>query len=738
MTQNYITSDQRKILLDAARELFRSHGAQTRKGDLKTLKTLTESAVEADLIGRDQQGRTPTMLSLNTALLLSRLVAPDRNMTLATMLAPLCQAGAVDLKGIAKLYDDDIAHLVEGLVRVTRLYGRQTAVADENFQKLLLSFADDIRVILIMIVDRLALIRTLGEHSDEKTVAGIANEARYLYAPLAHRLGLYAIKSELEDLSLKCLNRQVYTQIARKLSESKASRDRYVADFIAPVSRALTEAGLKFDIKGRTKSINSIWNKMLNQGVDVDGIYDLFAIRIILDSAPEQEKRDCWVAYSIVTDMYTANTSRLRDWITIPKSNGYESLHITVNGPQEKWVEVQIRTRRMDEVAERGLAAHWRYKGIKSEQNLDAWMTGVREVLEAGQERRMDAIKGMNMNIYDKEVFVFTPRGDLFKLPKDASVLDFAFAIHTRVGSTCTGARVNGKNQRISYRLRNGDTVEVLTSSTQTPKLDWLNVVVTSKARTKIKLAVNEHRIKQADMAKEMLLRRFKNRKKEFDEATISRMLKRLGFKSMIDFYVALHNEEIDVTSVLEEYDRQVARQTEGTPPPVQGTAEDFVLHDNTRTRNDDDILIIGDDIRGINYKLSKCCNPIFGDKIVGFIASDGAIKIHRADCGNVHHLKERYPYRMIRSAWSGKIGTQFAATLRVLGKDDIGIVSNITSLINKTGDTQLRSVSITSNAGMFEGMLVVGVNSLASLDDLIGKISALRGVKSVERRQQN
>ncbi len=604
---------------------------------------------------------------------------------------------------------------------------------DDNFHKLLFTFAEDIRVIIIMIVDRLQLMRRINHHPDEKFVRDISSEARYLYAPLAHRLGLYTIKSELEDLSLKYLNRKIYTQIAEKLNETKEVRDSYVTHFIEPIRERLQDSNIKFEIKGRTKSINSIWNKMKKKDVDLNEMYDLFAIRIILDTPQKQEKQDCWIAYSIVTDIYTANVSRLKDWISIPKSNGYESLHITVKGPQSKWVEVQIRTKRMDEIAERGLAAHWKYKGIKSEGDVDKWMNNVREVLEAGASGQMGLIREMNMNLYEKEVFVFTPKGDLFKLPQGATILDFAFHIHSKVGCTCTGAKVNGKNQKLNYKLKSGDTIEILTASTQTPRQDWLNIVVTSKARNKIKQAVNEEKMKKADFAREMLSRRFKNRKIEADEATISKLVTKLGYKSIIDFYSDIAQGNIDVNVIIEKY-IDFTKPVE--QPVAHETADKFVLQQKNQPNDkaDSDILIIDNNVKGINYKFSKCCNPIYGDKITGFIASDGAIKIHRTDCGNVKNLKEKYPYRIIKSQWSGKIGNQFAATLRVVGQDDIGIVSNITSLINKEGDAILRNISINSNGELFEGILVIGINSSGQLTALMDKIKKLKGVKDVMR----
>ncbi len=704
--------------------------------DVKRMRRIMDEAVTGGHYHRDRYGINPVHRHLDTALALSQLIAPDRSMTAATLLYNLCQHGGITPNEIAAQFGADTAVLVDGMIHVGELYKRQAAVEDENFHKLLLSFARDIRVILIMIVDRWALMKRINHHPDEKLVHDISMEARYLYAPLAHRLGLYKVKGDLEDMSLKYLNRKVYTQIAEKLNATKKARDQYVTDFIRPIQARLETEDLKFDIKGRTKSINSIWSKMRKQQVDLDGIFDLFAIRIIIDTPRDREKADCWLVYSIVTDIYTPNTKRLKDWVSLPKSNGYESLHITVNGPANKWVEIQIRTRRMDEVAERGLAAHWRYKGIKSEGNLDVWMSNVREILETGSEGQMQLIRSMSMNIYEKEVFVFTPKGDLFRLPQGATILDFAFHIHSNLGCRCVGGRVDGKNQKLNYRLKSGDTVEINTSATQTPRPDWLNFVVTSKARNKIKQAINEVNVRKAGIAKEMLQRRFRNRKISLDEATLARLIKRMGYKSTTDFYVAIHDERLEVNAVIEAYEQQVERQSETAENAApHGTAQDFVLRSTPdEAASTGDILVIGSGVKGINYKLSKCCNPIMGDKIVGFIGSDGAVKIHREDCNNVRHLAERYPYRIIRSRWSGKIGSQFAVTLKVIGRDDIGIVSNITSVINKSGDTALHGVSIQSNDGMFEGVLTLGVSSLDTLDELIKKLLALKGVKQVDR----
>ena len=737
LTREYFTEQEKPQLLRLVRNLNAKLGEQLSCRDVNTVHNLIEKGiVDAGLFRRDQYGLNPVLRHLNTAVTLCDAIAPDRAMVIATMLYNLCRNDYLDVARVKALFDEDIAKLVHGLLHVAPLYKKQAAVENENFHRLLLTFAEDVRVILIMTADRLALMRAINHHPNEKFVHEIASESRYLYAPLAHKLGLYAIKTELEDISLKYLNRKVFTRIATRLRETKQERDKYVEDFIKPINERLKAEGLKYEIKGRTKSINSIWQKMQKQDVDLSGIYDLFAIRIILDATPKDEKRACWLAYSIVTDIYKANPSRFKDWISIPKSNGYESLHTTVYGPGDKWVEVQIRTQRMDETAERGVAAHWRYKGIKSDGDVDKWMNEVREMLEAsGQEGQMSLMRNMDTNLYNDEVFVFTPKGDLFRLPQGATLLDFAYHIHTRVGSACMGGRVDGKNQKINYRLKSGDTVEIITSTTQTPRLDWLNIAVTSKARTKIKNAINERKARQAQLARETLQRRFKNRKIELDDAILARVVKKMGYKTTTEFYAAIQEDVIDVNTVVEQYEDILAKQNEAAT--TRGTAEEFVLQQPTSAQDehfDDDILTIGEDVKGVNYKLAKCCSPILGDRIVGFIASDGAIKIHRTDCKNLLHLKQRYPYRIIRTRWTGKAGSQFVATLKVLGRDDIGIVSSITSVINKTDDCLLRSISIQAEGGLFEGVLTVNVSHIALLDDLIKKILNIKGVKHVER----
>ena len=727
------TTEERAEAPSLSRRLMRLMQPVASAADTAALRRTLEA--NGGALHRDRFGLHPVLRHMHTAALLAERLSPDRNMAVALMLYEYVRAGAIGRDEIAAQWGDDVAHMVDGLLNVASLYSRHAAVETDNFRKLLLTFADDIRVIIIMIVDRLALMQAINHHPDEEAVRHVAAEASYLYAPLAHRLGLYSIKGELEDLAFKYSNREMFTRIARKLNQTKAHREKYIADFIDPVRRRLEAEGLRFDIKGRTKSISSIWNKMKKQKNDIEDIYDLFAIRIILDVPPELEKSQCWLVYSIVTDMYRPNPARMKDWISIPKSNGYESLHITVYGPEERWVEVQIRTRRMDLVAEKGLAAHWRYKGIKAEGGLDAWMNNVRDILEAGADGPLELMKNMRMDVYDKEVFVFTPKGDLYKLPMGATLLDFAFSIHSGVGSHCTGGRVNGKNQRLTYRLRSGDTVEIFTSPNQTPKPDWLGIAVTSKARNKIRVALKELAGKRAELGKELLQRRFKNRKIDVDEAQLARVITKSGYKNITDFYTAVADEKLDANSVIDSYMEAVRPADEAT----RVSASEYVMRDplgdgEHTTSQDNDILVIGDNIKGINYRMARCCNPIFGDDVFGFVSSEGVIKIHRSDCPNARNIRLNYPYRLIRTRWSGKTGTQFAATLRVVGHDDLGIVTNLTSIINKEKDTSLRSISIDSNDGLFQGFVVVGVSDTAVLNQLIKKLKTVKGVKDVQR----
>lgn len=735
MAEKFFEGNERGEFEALCGDLLRERRDFLEPGDLSALSRQIKEAIRSGHYRRNKYGLNTLLHSMATVRLMNERLGPDRHIVLAIMLRPLAASGFMSEDDITKKWGADVSALVKGLLKVMSLYSHRAAVESDNFRRLLMTFAEDIRVIITMIVDRLALMRRINHHPDEQFVRDVAYEASYLYAPLAHRLGLYGIKSELEDMSLKYSNRETYTQIAHELNQTKAARDAYIARFIEPVREKLKQTGLDFEIKGRTKSIYSIYNKIQKQHNDLEHIYDLFAIRIIIDTPPEREKADCWLAYSVVTDMYTPNTTRLKDWISIPKSNGYESLHITVNGPDSRWVEVQIRTRRMDLVAEKGLAAHWKYKGIKSESELDSWMNNVRDILEAAETGPLQLIRNFKMDIYNKEVFVFTPKGDLFKLPLGATILDFAFHIHSKLGCSCSGGRVNGKHQRINYKLHSGDTVEILTSSQQTPKLDWLNFAVTSKARNKIRQTINEQANRTTDLAKELLQRRFKNRKIELDESTLSKAIKKLGFKTSTDFYVSIAEEELDPAEVIDTYleilNPAEAAETRSAGEFSLATTEEKEQKDATQN----DVLIIGvNEVKGLNYKFARCCNPIFGDSVFGFVSSEGVVKIHRRDCPNAAHIHQRYPYRVIPVRWSGKLADGFAVTISVVGNDDIGIVTNITSIINKEKWCGLRAISIDSHDGLFQGHLTVGVQDTATLNNLIKKIKTVKGVKDVQR----
>ena len=729
----YFTVPERKEFLVAYRALWRSSHSLIGEDDFKRIREMITDAVKKGNYLRDEKGINVLLRNINTALILSKEVGLERSTLISVLIYNLVSGGSYTNEQVEAIFGSDIAKIIRGLIKANGLYAKQATVESDNFRKLLLTFAEDVRVIIIMIADRLCLMRMINHHPDEQFRVNVACEASYLYAPLAHRLGLYTIKSELEDLALKYTDRPTFNEIARKLNETKAARDKYIYEFIKPVKAKLEAAGLKFEIKGRTKSISSILNKIRKQKAELEDIYDLFAIRVVLDTPEDQEKADCWKVYSIVTDMYQPNPKRLKDWLSIPKSNGYESLHITVWGPENRWVEVQIRSKRMDEIAERGLAAHWKYKGIKSESGLDDWLNNVRDILESADATGpMELMKEFKMDLYDKEVFVFTPKGDLYKLPKGATVLDFAFLIHTALGGKCVGAKVNDKNQPIKYVLKSGDTIEVLTSPSQTPKQDWLNIVATSKARVKIKQALNEATYKEAEFGKELLQRRFKNRKIDVDEAIMMRLIKKTGYKTVTDFYYDLSQEKIDVNAVIDSYlDLDRKENEESTE---SRTAENYVQPHFSEEFGKEDVLVIDQNLKGIDYKLSKCCNPIYGDDIFGFVSTQGSIKIHRMDCPNALALRTRFGYRIVKARWSGKQGSQYATVLRVVGNDDIGIVTNITSIISKEKNIAMRGISIDSNDGLFQGHITVLVDDLSALNALMKKLKTVKGVKSVDR----
>ena len=734
--REFFTPEEHKELIALYKELLQLSDDMLHKDDCKKLKNILVRAAENQSLRRDVFGLNPIIKDMKTTIIVAEEIRMQRASILGIMLHESVQSGYYTIEQVKQNFGEDVAGIIHGLIRINELYAKSPIIESENFRNLLLSFAEDIRVILIMIADRLNVMRQIKDSPNEEARVKVANEAAYLYAPLAHKLGLYRLKSELEDLSLKYTEHDIYYHIKEKLNETKASRDRYIAAFITPIQKKLEEAGLKFHMKGRTKSIHSIAQKMKKQHTTFEGIYDLFAIRIILDSPLEKEKQECWQAYSIVTDMYQPNPKRLRDWLSIPKSNGYESLHITVMGPEGKWVEVQIRTERMDEIAERGLAAHWRYKGIKGESGLDEWLNSIREALE-NSDSDIQAMDQFKMELYEDEVFVFSPKGDLYKLPKGATVLDFAFHIHSNLGCKCIGAKVNGRNVPIRHQLHSGDQVEILTSNTQPPKQDWINIVTTSKARTKIRQTLKEIASRQAAFAKETLERKFKNRKIEYDEAIMMRLIKKEGFKEVTEFYQNIADETIDVNSFIDKYLAMLRKENETPVESSLRSAENY----NIQSASDElsnantDVLVIDQNLKGVDYTLAKCCNPIYGDDVFGFITVNGGIKIHRCDCPNAPQLRARFGYRIVKARWAGKSkGQLYPITLTVVGNDDIGIVNNITSIISKESNIQLRSIGISSNDGLFSGTLTVMVDDTSKLEALIRKLRTVKGVKQIRR----
>ena len=731
----YFTEEEKSILFTLYKKLIQLSGDTLQQTDGRKLKLYFSDALSKGNLPRNGFGMNPIIKDMQTAVIVADEIGMKRAAILGIMLHELVKHQLCKLENVQNDFGSDVAGIIRGLVRINELYAKSPTIESENFRNLLLSFAEDMRVILIMIADRVNLMRQIRDTENEEARQQVSNEAAYLYAPLAHKLGLYKLKSELEDLSLKYTEKEMYYHIKEKLNATKAARDKYISTFINPIQKKLEDAGLKFHMKGRTKSIHSIYQKMKKQKCPFEGVYDLFAIRIILDSALEKEKQECWQAYSIVTDMYMPNPKRLRDWLSVPKSNGYESLHTTVMGPEGKWVEVQIRTERMDEVAERGLAAHWRYKGVKGETGLDEWLTTIRETLEnAGSD--LEVMDQFKLELYEDEVFVFTPKGDLFKLAKGATVLDFAFSIHTKLGCKCIGAKVNGKNVQLRQVLNSGDQVEIMTSNSQTPKRDWLNIVTTSKAKTKIRQALKEIEARQTQFAKETIERKFKNRKMEYDDAVMMRLIKKMGYKTVTDFYQDIAIEKLDANNILDRYTELQKKETENREDILYRSAENYSIQQPVEDKMfKDDVLVIDQNLKGLDFKLAKCCNPIYGDEVFGFVTITGGIKIHREDCPNAREMKARFGYRIVKAKWAGKSqGKQYPITLRIVGHDDIGIVTNITSIINKENGILLRSINIDSNDGLFSGMLTVMVDDTSKLEALIKKLRTVKGVKQVNR----
>ncbi len=715
----------------AYHNLLKSAGSTLGPGDAGKIRRALELAIEA-CAGKSILTGKP---EIEHALSVASIVAGEMGLGTNTIITALLHDsyGRLSLtpQELEKEFGIKVVEILQGFNRITGIDSTQASYQSENFRKLLLSLADDVRVILIKLVERLDYMRNL-DNAPDKDKLPIASETYFLYAPLAHRLGYYNIKSEMEDLAVKYLEPEQFNYVEGRLRQTAASRNKLIREFSAPLKDKLDSLGFRYLIKGRTKSIHSIMLKMKKQGVEFDEVYDLFAVRIIIDSEQENEKADCWRVYSVVTDLYQPNPSRLRDWISVPKSNGYESLHTTVVGPRGKWVEVQIRSSRMDEIAEKGLAAHFKYKGIKGEGGLDVWLGRMREILESTEKEGDAFLDQVRPGLYTDEVFVFTPKGHLRQLPAGSTLLDFAFDIHTDVGASCVGGKVNGRNVTLRYRLQNGDHVSVIRSKNQKPKQDWLSFVVTGKAKTKIRQALGEERIKSAAEGKEILMRRLKNWKLNYNDHVIQKLINHYEFKNAQDLYCSIESGKLDLLEIKEVLLRGEKEEAANVMPPVQAVEKDSR---ETAASAYSDFLVIEEKVDGLGYKLAKCCNPVFGDSIFGFVTISEGIKIHRTSCPNAHNMMSRYPYRIVTARWTKARGAPtFNALIKVSGIEDIGIGNRIADVIAGYNVT-VRSFSYKVEDGMSEGMFSIMVPNNDVLYGIIRKIQGIKGILKVSRQ---
>ncbi|MEO3404567.1 bifunctional (p)ppGpp synthetase/guanosine-3',5'-bis(diphosphate) 3'-pyrophosphohydrolase [Mucilaginibacter sp. CAU 1740] len=718
-------------ILKRYRALLRACKSTLQKGDKRMIRKAFDMALESHKDMRRKSGEPYIYHPIAVAQIAAEEIGLGTTSIVCALLHDVVEDTSVTLDEIEMEFGKKVAKIIDGLTKISGVFDTNSSLQAENFRKMLLTLADDVRVILIKLADRLHNMRTMEFMPRDKQLK-LSSETVYLYAPLAHRLGLYAIKSELEDLSMKYMERETYQFIKNKLNEKKAERERFIRDFIEPINKVLHGQGLEADVFGRPKSIHSIWNKMKKKSIPFEEVYDLFAIRIILDSAQENEKADCWKAYSIVTDQYRPNPDRLRDWISSPKANGYESLHTTVMGPRGQWVEVQIRTKRMNEIAEKGFAAHWKYKESSTDSGLDQWVSKVREMLKNPDSNALDFLDDFKMNLFSDEIFIFTPKGALIQLPLNATALDFAFEIHTDVGASCIGAKVNHKLVPLSYKLQNGDQVEIITSSKQTPKEDWLNFVVTAKAKAKIKSALKEEKRKIAEDGKEILERKMKSLKITYNSENLQKISYFFKLQATQDLFYNVAKGIIDMKD-LKEY--QASEKVVDNKPQQDKMDQEQVqtLIKNIKAK-DSDILLIGEDMQKIDYKLANCCNPIPGDDVFGFVTVSDGIKIHRTNCPNAAKLMANYGYRIVKARWTNQQELAFLTGLRITGIDEVGLINKLTTVISNDFKINIRSITVDSDNGIFEGQLMLYVNDTGHLDTLIRNLKQVKGVTAVNR----
>jgi guanosine-3',5'-bis(diphosphate) 3'-pyrophosphohydrolase len=725
---------EKKEILNRYKNLLKACKRRLQKGDKEQIRKAFEVSVDAHKEMRRKSGEPYIYHPIAVAQICAEEIGLGTTSIVCALLHDTVEDTDITLDDIQGMFGEKVAKIIDGLTKISGVFDQTSSLQAENFRKMMLTLSDDVRVILIKLADRLHNMRTLESMKRDKQMK-IASETLYLYAPLAHRLGLNSIKSELEDLGLKYTNTEMFDDIVLKLKESEPERKVFIQKFIEPIKEILTEQGFKAKIYGRPKSIYSIYNKIKNKGVEFGEIYDLFAIRIIIDTPLELEKTDCWRVYSIITDFYHPSPERLRDWVSTPKANGYESLHTTVMGPDGKWVEVQIRTTRMDDIAEMGYAAHWKYKGAAPDREgqLEDWLKKIRELLESPEENAMDFIDDFKLNLFAEEIFVFTPSGEMRTLPFGSTALDFAFEIHSKVGSHCIGAKVNHKLVPLSYTLKGGDQVEILTSTKQTPKEDWISYVTTAKAKSKIKLALKESHRKIADEGREILERKFTKQKIEFTIQNIQDFANFLKLPSSQELFYRVAKDAIELKDIKNfasfkaHPEKFAAKKPE---PTISHTLEQLVAD----TRGKADHLVIGDDMQKLDYNLSPCCNPIPGDDVFGFITVGEGIKIHRVNCPNAIQLLSNYAYRVVKAKWNSQHLIAFLAGIKITGTDELGLVNNITKVISTQYNVNMRSISFDTDNGIFEGTIMVYVHSTEHLTQLINKLKKVNGVTNIVR----
>lgn len=721
---------EKKEILKRYRALLRACRSTMQKGDKRMIRLAFDMALQSHQNMRRKSGEPYIYHPIAVAQIAAEEIGLGTTSIVCALLHDVVEDTDITLDEIEREFGKKVTKIIDGLTKISGVFDYNSSLQAENFRKMLLTLADDVRVILIKLADRLHNMRTMEYMPRDKQLK-ISSETVYLYAPLAHRLGLYTLKSELEDLSMKYMEPVTYKFIAQQLNEKKAERENFIKDFIAPIKDILIEQGLDADVHGRPKSIHSIWSKMRKKNIPFDEVYDLFAIRIILSSKPENEKSDCWKAYSIVTDLYHPNPDRLRDWISSPRANGYESLHTTVMGPRGQWVEVQIRTTRMNEIAEKGFAAHWKYKEEpNTDSGLDQWIQKVRELLSNPEANAFDFLDDFKMNLFSDEIFIFTPKGSLIQLPVNATALDFAFEIHTDIGASCIGAKVNYKLVPLSYKLQNGDQVEIITSSKQSPKEDWLNFVVTAKAKSKIKSSLKEEKRKIAENGKEILERKLKSLKVTYNSDNLYKLAYFFKLPSTLDLFFNVAQGKIDVKQLKEFVASE--KIIENKPEKLEFIPNEQL---NKKVKGDDnDTLLIGEDLQKLDYKLSTCCNPIPGDDVFGFITVGDGIKIHRTNCPNAAKLMANYGYRIVKAKWNSQKELAFLTGLHITGIDDVGLINKITTVISSDFKVNMRSITVDTEDGIFEGSIMVYVNNTKHLDNLIIKLREVVGVSSVTR----